>query len=48
MLQTLLQEWGYILQEAEDGISPLELVQRKTLDLVLMDVRMPKKLDWKP
>ena len=43
MLQTLLQEWGYVSQEAEDGDIAVELCKEKSFDLVLMDVRMPKK-----
>lgn len=42
MLTTLMQEWGYRIMEAEDGEQALQIVRDKPVDLVLMDMRMPK------
>jgi len=42
MLATLLEEWSYRVVESEDGLKALELVKRDPLDLVLMDMRMPR------
>ncbi len=41
MLATLLQDWGYRVQEASDGESAVKIIKEGPLDLVLMDVRMP-------
>ena len=43
MLLTLLQQWGYQTAGAEDGESAVQACQEQFFDLVLMDVRMPKK-----
>lgn len=43
MLRTLLHEWGYRTEEAEDGEMAVALCKEHSFDLVLMDVRMPKK-----
>lgn len=43
MLRTLLQEWGYAVEEAVDGEHAVTLCLERAFDLVLMDVRMPKK-----
>ncbi len=42
MLTTLLEEWGYRALEAEDGAAALEVVHKGPVDLVLMDMRMPR------
>ena len=43
MLCTLLDDWGYIVVSAEDGEVAVELCRERPFDLVIMDVRMPKK-----
>jgi two-component system response regulator HydG len=42
MLKTLLEDWGYRIKEADDGEKAVELIRQSSVDLVLMDVRMPK------
>ena len=42
MLRTLIRGWGYEVLEAEDGSTAIENVQKRSFDLVLMDVRMLK------
>jgi two-component system, NtrC family, response regulator HydG len=41
MLLTLLEEWGYKAQDAEDGQKALDTIRNHPVDLVLMDMRMP-------
>lgn len=41
MLSTLLKDWGFAVEEADDGQQAVQLIRRGPLDLVLMDVRMP-------
>lgn len=43
MLKVILEEWGYAIIEAFDGEMAVEQVKKAPVDLVLMDVRMPKK-----
>jgi two-component system response regulator HydG len=43
MLLTLLRAWGYRADEAADGEIAVEKCRDQPVDLVLMDVRMPKK-----
>ncbi|HBT97425.1 MAG TPA: two-component system response regulator [Desulfobulbaceae bacterium] len=43
ILRVLLQEWGYATKEAVDGEMAVALCKERPFDLVLMDVRMPKK-----
>ena len=43
MLLTLLRNWGYRADEAADGEAAVEKCRDQSFDLVLMDVRMPKK-----
>lgn len=40
MLITLLGEWGYQVQGAEDGATAIRLCHETPFDLVLMDIRM--------
>ncbi len=40
MLKTLLSGWGYPVFEADDGTSAIAAVERRSFDLVLMDIRM--------
>ncbi len=41
MLATLLDEWGYRVNEASDGQAALDAIRTKPVDLILMDMRMP-------
>ena len=43
MLHTLLNDWGYRTVGAEDGEGAVSMCKEHPFDLVLMDVRMPKK-----
>ena len=38
----LLREQGYEVEEADDGLTALELLDKKTLDLLICDVVMPR------
>jgi two-component system response regulator HydG len=38
----MLEEWKYGVLEAEDGQVALDLVRKESMDLVLMDLRMPR------
>jgi two-component system response regulator HydG len=40
MLRTLLSGWGYEIDEADDGKTAVEIVEKGPFDLVLMDIRM--------
>ena len=40
MLRTLLGGWGYIVEEADDGVRAIETIHEKPFDLVMMDIRM--------
>ncbi|MCP4673806.1 MAG: sigma-54-dependent Fis family transcriptional regulator [Desulfobacula sp.] len=42
MLKTLLNKWGYSLEEANDGQVAINLVSEKPYDLILMDIKMIK------
>ena len=42
MLRTLLRGWGYDAEEADDGKTAVESVERRPFDLVVMDIRMIK------
>ncbi|MHC1744074.1 MAG: sigma-54-dependent transcriptional regulator [Syntrophobacteraceae bacterium] len=41
MLATLLDEWGYRVEEAPDGQAALDAIRARPVDLILMDMRMP-------
>ena len=41
-LTTLLEDVGHVVMEAEDGSEVLEMVLSGNLDLVLLDVAMPR------
>ncbi len=43
MLKTLLADWGYGVFGASDGEEAVSRCKERAFDLVLMDVRMPKK-----
>ncbi len=38
----LLREQGYEVDEADDGLTALDLLDRKTFDLIICDVVMPR------
>ena len=40
MLRTLVGGWGYHIDEADDGSTAIEEVEKRPFDLILMDVRM--------
>ncbi|HPD57003.1 MAG TPA: sigma-54 dependent transcriptional regulator [Smithellaceae bacterium] len=40
MLKKLLGGWGYKVSDADDGSVAIEMVKQKSLDLILMDIRM--------
>ncbi|MDH3330522.1 MAG: response regulator [Desulfobulbaceae bacterium] len=40
MLTTLLDEWGWQAEEADDGTTAVAAVQEGPYDVILMDVRM--------
>ena len=42
MLKTMLKQWGWQIEEADDGTTAIEAVQRTPFDAILMDVRMAK------
>ena len=42
MLRKLLSDWGYAVEEADDGGTAVLAAQRQPFDLILMDIRMPK------
>lgn len=41
MLSTMMMEWGFRTQEADDGRQALEIIRTRPVDLILMDMRMP-------
>ena len=43
MLRLLLEQWGYQTAEAKDGEEAVQACQNRPFDLLLMDVRMPRK-----
>lgn len=42
MLRAFLEDAGYEITEAEDGVEGLKLFRQKSFDLVLLDIMMPK------
>ncbi len=42
VLASLLDEYGYTVLEAEDGLQALELVKSKAINLIITDIAMPK------
>ncbi len=42
LVQTLLSQWGYEVEVAENGSRALELLKQKPYNLILMDVHMPE------
>jgi two-component system, cell cycle response regulator DivK len=41
LVRTILENFGYEVREAEDGIKALEAVRNNLPDLVLLDLQMP-------
>ena len=46
LLRRKLEKEGYDIVSASDGVSGLELVQKKEPNLVLLDVMMPRMNGW--
>lgn len=42
MLRAMLEEWGWLSDEAADGAAAVEAVEKRPYDAVLMDVRMAR------
>jgi two-component system response regulator HydG len=42
MLKTMLKQWGWQTEEADDGTTAIEAVHRTPFDAILMDVRMTR------
>lgn len=42
MLKTMLKQWGWQIEEADDGTTAIEAVHSTPFDAILMDVRMTK------
>ncbi len=40
MLCSMLEEWGWQCEEADDGVTAVEAVQQGPFDAILMDIRM--------
>ena len=39
---TLLASWGYLVTEASDGQEALEMLRQYPVDVVLLDMNMPR------
>ncbi|MBU0729884.1 MAG: sigma-54 dependent transcriptional regulator [Proteobacteria bacterium] len=42
MLRTMIEDWGWLVEETDDGSSAVEAVYKKPFDAILMDVRMTR------
>lgn len=42
LIAHLLREQGYEVEEADDGVSALEMLEKKIFDLMICDVVMPR------
>ncbi len=40
MLSSMIREWGWKAEEADDGTNAVEAVHKKPYDAIFMDVRM--------
>lgn len=47
MISMILQAEGHDIQEADDGSSALELVEREVPDVILLDLMMPQMDGWR-
>jgi two-component system response regulator HydG len=53
MLSSMFSEWGWNVEEADDGITAVAAVEEHPYDAILMDVRMAKPIlrwiqRWRP
>ena len=46
MIKTVLENAGYRIQVAYDGVQALELAKEDPPDLILLDIEMPKMDGW--
>ena len=46
LVRVNLEAEGYVVQEAGDGVSALEMIRSSVPDVVLLDVMMPGKDGW--
>jgi len=42
VVQALLEPKGYLVQTATDGVAAINMLQQKTFDLVLLDLKLPR------
>jgi len=42
VVQSMMEEWGFDIEVAEDGNKALELLSQKHFDIILMDIQMPE------
>ena len=42
IVQSLLEPEGYIVKTATDGVTAINMLQQKTFDLVLLDIKLPR------
>ncbi|WP_070969515.1 response regulator [Vibrio sonorensis] len=42
VIKLKLEKFGFVIQEAEDGVEALSILKKQTFDLVLTDISMPK------
>ncbi|PVY38726.1 hypothetical protein C8E01_11563 [Pontibacter virosus] len=42
LAQAIMEEWGFALDVATNGLEAVEMVQRSDYDIVLMDIQMPE------
>jgi len=42
-LRDLLEDQGYAVRQAEDGTQAMEMIQKQTPDLILLDLMMPNE-----
>ena len=48
MLRDLLEEAGYEVSEAPNGLQGINLFERKPADLIIVDMIMPERKAWRP